>query len=49
MLKTISIIILSVTLFGVLLFIIVKNTMKRRIEYYLKINEKKKERLNKFK
>jgi len=42
MLKTISIIILSVTLFGVLLFIIVKNTMKRRIEYYLKINEKKK-------
>tara|TARA_Y100000817_G_C16709652_1_gene478655 strand:+ start:542 stop:676 length:135 start_codon:yes stop_codon:yes gene_type:complete len=42
MLKTISIIILSVTLFGVLLFIIVKNTMKRRIEYYLKLNEKKK-------
>tara|TARA_B100001029_G_C15042205_1_gene444459 strand:+ start:816 stop:953 length:138 start_codon:yes stop_codon:yes gene_type:complete len=41
MLKTISIIILSVTLFGVLLFIIVKNTMKRRIEYYLKLNEKK--------
>ena len=42
MLKTISIIILSVTLFGVLLFIIVKNAMKRRIEYYLKLNEKKK-------
>jgi|TARA_B100000513_G_scaffold5981_3_gene2983 hypothetical protein len=41
MFKTISIIILSVTIFGVLLFILVKNAMKRRIEYYLKLNEKK--------
>tara|TARA_B100002051_G_C16283448_1_gene414636 strand:- start:256 stop:393 length:138 start_codon:yes stop_codon:yes gene_type:complete len=41
MLKTISIIILSVTLFGVILFILVKNSMKKRIEYYLKLNNKK--------
>ncbi len=41
MFKTISIIILSVTIFGVLLFILVKNAMKRRIEYYLKLNDKK--------
>tara|TARA_Y100000996_G_scaffold320443_1_gene256590 strand:- start:465 stop:602 length:138 start_codon:yes stop_codon:yes gene_type:complete len=41
MFKTISIIILSVTIFGVLLFVLVKNAMKRRIEYYLKLNEKK--------
>jgi len=41
MFKTISIIILSVTIFGVFLFILVKNAMKRRIEYYLKLNEKK--------
>tara|TARA_S200000501_G_scaffold129703_1_gene122536 strand:+ start:395 stop:532 length:138 start_codon:yes stop_codon:yes gene_type:complete len=41
MFKTISIIILSVTIFGVLVFILVKNAMKRRIEYYLKLNEKK--------
>ncbi len=47
MLKTISIIVISVTLFGVVLFIIVKNSMKKRIEYYLKLNNKKK--LNKFK
>ena len=42
MLKTISIIVVSVTLFGLVLFVLVKNTMKKRIEYYLKLNEKKK-------
>ena len=42
MFKTISIIVISVTLFGLILFIVVKNTMKKRIEYYLKLNEKKK-------
>jgi len=42
MLKTISIIVLSVTLFGVILFIVVKNAMKKRIEYYLRLNEKRK-------
>ena len=42
MLKTILIIFISVTFFGVFLFIVVKNSMKKRIEYYLKLNEKKK-------
>tara|TARA_B100000401_G_C52236380_1_gene453049 strand:- start:314 stop:451 length:138 start_codon:yes stop_codon:yes gene_type:complete len=42
MLKTVSIIVLSVTLFGVILFIVVKNAMKKRIEYYLRLNEKRK-------
>jgi len=41
MIKTISIIILSVSLFGLIFFIIVKNSMKKRIDYYLKLNEKK--------
>jgi hypothetical protein len=48
MIKTISIIIISVSIFGLILFVFVKNLMKRRIEYYLKLNEKKK-KLNKFK
>ena len=42
MFKTISIIVISVTLFGLILFIVVKNTMKKRIDNYLKLNEKKK-------
>ena len=42
MIKTISIIVVSVSIFGLILFVFVKNTMKRRIEYYLKLNEKKK-------
>tara|TARA_B100000945_G_C19991608_1_gene416837 strand:- start:61 stop:198 length:138 start_codon:yes stop_codon:yes gene_type:complete len=42
MLKTISIIVISVTIFGVVLFALVRNAMKKRIEYYLKLNEKKK-------
>jgi len=42
MLKTISIIVVSVTLFGLVLFIIVKNYMKKRIQYYLELNNKKK-------
>tara|TARA_A100001011_G_C13997509_1_gene709918 strand:+ start:92 stop:229 length:138 start_codon:yes stop_codon:yes gene_type:complete len=41
MLKTISIIVVSVSLFGLIVFIMVKNIMKKRIEYYLKLNEKK--------
>ena len=48
MFKTISIIVISVSIFGLILFVFVKNLMKRRIEYYLKINEKKK-KLNKLK
>ena len=42
MLKTILTIIVSVSLFGLIVFIIVKNLMKKRIEYFLKLNEKKK-------
>ena len=42
MFKTISIIVVSGSIFGVLLFVLVKNSMKKRIEYYLKLNEKKK-------
>jgi len=42
MIKTISIIVVSVSIFGLILFVFVKNLMKRRIEYYLKLNEKKK-------
>jgi len=41
MIKIIFAIILSVSLFGLILFIIVKNSMKKRIDYYLKLNEKK--------
>ena len=47
MFKTISIIVISVSIFGLILFVFVKNLMKRRIEYYLKLNEKKK-KLDKF-
>ena len=42
MFKTISIIVISVSIFGLILFVFVKNLMKRRVEYYLKLNEKKK-------
>ena len=42
MFKTIAIIVVSVSIFGLVLFVLVKNTMKKRIEYYLKLNEKKK-------
>ena len=42
MFKTIGIIVVSVSIFGLVLFVFVKNTMKKRIEYYLKLNEKKK-------
>ena len=41
MLKTILIIVISVTIFGVLFFLFVKRTLKNRLEYYL-LNEKKK-------
>jgi len=41
MLKTISIIILSVTFFGVLFFILVRNSLKRKLDDIIK-NEKNK-------
>jgi len=44
MFKTIAIIIVSVSIFGLILFVVVKNSMKRRIDYYLKLNEKRKKK-----
>ena len=42
MIKTISIIIISVTLFGVLLFILVRNALRRKIDLMVEEEEKKK-------
>ena len=44
MFKTIAIIIVSVLIFGLMLFVVVKNSMKKRINYYLKLNEKRKKK-----
>ena len=41
MLKTILIIVVSVTLFGVLFFIYVKRSLKKQLDYYLSKNKKK--------
>ncbi len=40
MIKTILVILVSVSIFGILFFILVKNILKKRIEYYLKRNNK---------
>jgi len=40
MLKTILIIVSSVTLFGVIFFLYVKRSLKKRLEYYLSKNTK---------
>tara|TARA_B100000315_G_scaffold196367_1_gene187446 strand:- start:249 stop:380 length:132 start_codon:yes stop_codon:yes gene_type:complete len=40
MIKTIAIIVVSVSIFGLLLFVFVKNQIKKRIDYYSN-NEKK--------
>jgi len=42
MFKTIAIIIVSVSIFGLLLFVFVKNQIKKRINYYLEIKKKDK-------
>ncbi len=42
MLKTILIIVISVAIFGIIVFVIVRNSIKKRVDYYLKLNEKKK-------
>tara|TARA_A100001037_G_C15021161_1_gene576387 strand:- start:748 stop:888 length:141 start_codon:yes stop_codon:yes gene_type:complete len=44
MFKTIAIIVVSVSIFGLILFVIVKNSMKKRIDYYLKLNEKRRKK-----
>ena len=41
MLKTVLIIVVSVTVFGVIFFLYVKKTLKKRLDYYLSKNNKK--------
>ena len=41
MIKTIAIIVISVSILGLLLFIFVKNQIKKKIDYYLKDKNKK--------
>ena len=40
-LKTILIILISVSIFGLLLFVFVKNYIKSKIQYYLELKNKK--------
>ena len=40
MIKTITIIVLSVATFGILFFIIVKRSLKKQLDYYLSKNKK---------
>ena len=42
MIKTILIIIISVSIFGLLIFVYVKNQIKKRIDFYLKEKNNKK-------
>lgn len=42
MLKTILTIVISVTIFGIMFFLYVKKTLKKRLDYYLSKNNKKK-------
>ena len=42
MLKTVLIIVLSVTIFGILFFLYVKRSLKNQLDYYLSKNNKKK-------
>ena len=42
MIKTIAIIILSVTFFGVLFFIVVRNALKRKLDILVEDEERKK-------
>jgi|TARA_B100001063_G_C16564246_1_gene452572 hypothetical protein len=42
MIKTILIIIISVTFFGVLFFILVRNVLKRKLDYLVEKEKKKK-------
>ena len=46
MIKTIAIIVISVTLFGVLFFILVRNALRRKLEILVK--EEKKRKSDKF-
>ena len=46
MLKTVIIIVLSVTVFGVMFFLYVKKSLKKQLDYYLSKNNKKKKKIN---
>ena len=41
MLSTVIIIVISVSVFGVLFFLYVKHSLKKKLEYYLSKNNKK--------
>ena len=41
MFKTISIIVLSVSIFGIIFFLYVKRALKKQLDYYLSKNNKK--------
>lgn len=42
MIKTILIIVLSVTLFGVIFFILVRNALKKKLDYLIEEEKKRK-------
>ena len=42
MIKTIVTIVISVTIFGVIVFLYIKKSLRRRLDYYLSKNNKKK-------
>jgi len=42
MIKTILTIVISVTIFGILFFLYVKKSLKKRLDFYLSKNDKKK-------
>ena len=44
MIKTITIIILSVSIFGIIFFIIVRNSLKKKLDYL--VEKEKKDRLD---
>jgi len=44
MLKTIAIILISVAILGILFFVLVKNAMKKRLDYFLNLDKEKKEK-----
>ena len=46
MIKTIAIIVLSVTFFGVLFFILVRNALKRKLDILLEEEKKKSDNLD---
>ena len=47
MLKTVLIIVLSVAVFGILFFFYVKQSLEKRLKYYLSKNDKKDYKRNK--